>query len=72
MAAPGEQRRRAGDWNGAIVLFTKVWEKSGNLGVANNLAALLMQVDRLEEAEKILPRRCDRHRTIKICNKTSA
>ena len=49
-----EQRRRAGDWNGAIALFTKVWEISGNPGVANNLAASLMQVDRLPEAEKIL------------------
>lgn len=49
-----EQRRRAGDWNGAIALFTKVWEISGNPGVANNLAASLMQVGRLPEAENIL------------------
>ena len=49
-----EQHRRIGDWEGAVVLFAKVWQKSNNPDVANNLAASLIQMDRLPEARKIL------------------
>lgn len=49
-----EQRRKAGDWEGAITLFKKVWQISENPAIANNLAASLMQLDRLAEAREIL------------------
>ena len=49
-----EQRRKAGDWEGAIALFEKVWLISENPAVANNLAASLMQLNRYSEARKIL------------------
>ncbi len=49
-----EQRRRGGDWEGAISLFTKVWQISENPAVANNLAASLIQMDRFSEAYEIL------------------
>ena len=49
-----EQRRKAGDWDGAIVLFKEVWQISENPAVANNLAASLIQLNRLAEAREIL------------------
>lgn len=55
-----EQRRRGEDWEGAIALFTKVWQITGNPAVANNLAASLMQLGRWSEAEKILAKALQR------------
>jgi tetratricopeptide (TPR) repeat protein len=49
-----ELYRHNGEWDGAIALYQRVWDISGESGVANNLAASLMQVDRPQEALKIL------------------
>lgn len=49
-----ELYRHNGEWEGAIALYQRVWNISGEPGVANNLAAALIQVNRLEDALKIL------------------
>lgn len=49
-----ELYRHNGEWDGAIALYQRVWDITGEPGVANNLAAALIQVNRPEEALKIL------------------
>lgn len=49
-----ELYRRSGEWEGAILLYQRVWDITGDPGVANNLAASLIEMKRFEEALKIL------------------
>ncbi|BHH84484.1 tetratricopeptide repeat protein [Desulforhopalus sp. 52FAK] len=42
------------EWEGAIILYQRVWEISKNPDVANNLAAALIEVNRVDEAHIIL------------------
>lgn len=49
-----ELYRHGGEWEAAIALYQRVWDISGEPDVANNLAAALIQVNRLEDALKIL------------------
>lgn len=49
-----ERHRRNGEWEGAVVLYAKIWEVSKRPEIANNLAASLIQLDRPKEALTIL------------------
>ena len=49
-----ELYRHSGEWEAAIALYQRVWNISGEPDVANNLAAALIQVNRLEDALEIL------------------
>lgn len=46
--------RHQGEWDGAISLYKRVFTKTKNPAVANNLAAALIETGRIEEAYKIL------------------
>ena len=49
-----EELRRKGDWDGAISLYTRIWQQGQDPGVANNLAASLIFRKRFPEAQKVL------------------
>ncbi len=49
-----ERLRKEGDMISAIRLYKKIWERTQNPLVANNLAALLMKQERYREAKEIL------------------
>lgn len=49
-----ELYRHEQEWEGAILLYQRVWNISKNPDVANNLAAALIEVNRIEEAHIIL------------------
>ena len=49
-----ELYRHNGEWEGAILLYQRVWDISQDPDVANNLAAALIEMNRPEEAHRIL------------------
>lgn len=49
-----EALRKSGRYEQALSLYKKVWNTSHNPLVANNLAAILMEIGRYQEARKIL------------------
>ena len=56
-----EECRNRGDFAEAARLYRKVWEKSGDPLVANNLAASLMMLGKNREALAILQQALERH-----------
>lgn len=49
-----EELRRKGDWDGAISLYSRIWQQGQDPGVANNLAASLIFRKRFPEAQQVL------------------
>ncbi|MCP3890158.1 MAG: tetratricopeptide repeat protein [Desulfobulbaceae bacterium] len=49
-----EQLRKKDDWQGAVVLYARLWQIAKQPEIANNLAASLMQLNRNKEAYTIL------------------
>ncbi len=49
-----EQLRKKDDWQGAVVLYARLWQIAKKPEIANNLAASLMQLNRNREAYNIL------------------
>lgn len=56
-----EESRNRGDFAEAARLYRKVWEKSGDPWVANNLAASLMMLGKHREALAILRQALEKH-----------
>ena len=56
MLFQAERLRKKGDNISATRLYEKIWRKTKNPMVANNLAALLMEQERYKEAKEILKR----------------
>jgi len=61
MVQTAEECRNRGDFAEAARLYRKVWEKSGDPLVANNLAASLMMLGKNREALAILQQALERH-----------
>jgi len=50
----GEEFREQGRWSEAAAMFRKIWKETGDPDVANNLAGVLLLLNRPEEAESVL------------------